>query len=234
MHILLAAATTFEVQPTIDFLAKRAARPAISGDCKVSTLITGIGCLPTTWSLMRQFGSDRPDLIIQAGIAGCFTGLPFGEVLAVRDEALADLGVWENQQFNSPFDLRLADPNQFPFTGGRLPNPYHNLLTLAGVQAVSAITVNEITTNPDRIAWYRGHSSAVIETMEGAALHYLGLQEQIAFLQLRSVSNEIGVRDKSKWDIPRATQRLNDRLIGLLEELDHKDNTILHITNHRP
>ena len=130
---------------------------------------------------MRQIDRERPDLIIQAGIAGCFTGRPPGEVFAIRDETLADLGVWEDHQFKSLFDLGLADPNQTPFTAGRLVNPYPTLLTLTGLETVSAITVNEISTNPDRIDWYRTRTAAAIESMEGGALHYVGLQGRDRF-----------------------------------------------------
>jgi futalosine hydrolase len=214
MHILLAAATTFEIQPATDFLLQSRTHP-----------------LSTTWSFMRQIDRDRPDLIIQAGIAGCLSRKPYGEVFTIRDETLADLGVWEDQQFKTPFDLRLADPNEPPFTAGRLINPYQTLLTLTGLEPVSAITVNEISTNPDRIDWYRENTSAVIESMEGGALHYIGLQERIPFLQLRSISNDVGIRDKSKWNIPLAIQRLNDRLIRLLQVLEQKDNTILNAFN---
>jgi futalosine hydrolase len=225
MHILLAAATTFEIQPTVNFLLNPHPH-------RVSTLITGAGSLLTTWSLMRQIDRDRPDLIIQAGIAGSFTGRPHGEVVAIRDEALADLGVWEDRQFKTLFDLHLADANLPPFTNGRLVNPHSALITLTGLQTVSAITVNEISTNPDRIAWYRDQTAAAVESMEGGALHYVGLRERIAFLQLRSVSNDIGIRDKSSWNVPLAIRQLNDRLIRLLQELDHQDNSILHAINH--
>jgi futalosine hydrolase len=67
--------------------------------------------------------------------------------------------------------------------------------------------------------------------MEGAALHYVGLQENIAFLQLRSVSNAIGVRDKTRWNIPLAIGRLNEQLIHLLQQLDTKDKSVLKPTN---
>jgi futalosine hydrolase len=247
MHILLAAATTVEIQPTIDFLLKRRIDPiaalrtdpsasATTGTASdthlTSTLITGVGSLPTTWSLTRQIDRERPNLIIQAGIAGCFTGRSPGEVLAIRDETLADLGVWEDHQFKTTFDLQLADPNQPPFTAGRLVNPYPTLLTFTRLETVSAITVNEISTNPDRIDWYRTRTGAAVESMEGGALHYVGLRERTAFLQLRSVSNQIGTRDKSKWNIPLAIQRLNEELIRLLKELDHNDTTILNAVNN--
>jgi futalosine hydrolase len=245
MHILLAAATPFEIQPTVDFLLKYRTHPhASSGPTAaphpIFTLITGVGSLPTTWSLMRQIDRERPDLIIQAGIAGCFTGRPPGEVLAIRDETLADLGVWEDHQFKTPFDWQLADPDQPPFTAGRLVNPYPTLLTLTGLETVSAITVNEISTSPERIGWYRTRTAAVVESMEGGALHYVGLRERIPFLQLRSVSNEIGVRNKSKWNIPLAIQRLNEQLIQLLHSLEHPDNlqhpdtTILNAIKNAP
>src|ERR1700742_4940841 len=104
MHILLAAATPFEIQTTIDYLASKAPAAKTQGQSvppptHVHPLVTGVGSLATTWSLMRQIDSDRPDLIIQAGIAGCFTGKAPGEVLVVKEEILADLGVWEDQQF---------------------------------------------------------------------------------------------------------------------------------------
>ena len=110
MDILLAAATSFEIQPTTDFL--RAGSPPAAHH--VSTLITGVGSTATTWSLIRQIDRHRPDLVIQAGIAGCFTGRPLGEVLVVEVEVLADLGVWENHRFNNLFDLKLADGDLHP------------------------------------------------------------------------------------------------------------------------
>jgi futalosine hydrolase len=236
MDILLAAATSFEIQPTIDFLrAESHTRISDSGPIRathaVTTLITGVGSVATTWSLMRQIDHRRPDLIIQAGIAGCFTGKPAGEVLVVEDEVLADLGVWENHRFNNLFDLKLTGPDTPPFSSGRLLNPYRRLINMTALEPVRSATVNEITTYPDRILWHQQNTAAVVEGMEGGALHYVCLQEKIAFLQLRSVSNDIGVRDKTKWNISLAIARLNEQIIRLLEQLDKQDNTVLEPTN---
>jgi futalosine hydrolase len=222
MHILLAAATTFEIQPTIDYLAKKAP----SG---VSPLITGVGSVATTWSLMRQIGRDRPDLILQAGIAGCFTSRKAGDVVVVREEMLADLGVWEEQRFKTLFDLKLADSEAPPFSNGKLVNPYQQLLNLTSLDPVRAITVNEITTDPTRITWYQQNTAAVVESMEGGGLHYVCLREKIPFVQLRSVSNDIGVRDKTKWDIRSAILNLNEQLISLLAKLEKSSDAILEL-----
>lgn len=213
MHILLVAATTFEIQPTIDALGSR---PGF-GSHRLEPLVTGVGGIATTWSLMRQIGSGRPDLIIQAGIAGSLRDRLPREVLLVAEDQLADIGVWEEHRFKSIFDMQLADGNVAPYTNGRLINPYRRLMTLAGLEAVAGLTVNEITTNAERIRWYQQNTAAVVESMEGAPLHYVGLREHIPFLQMRSVSNMVGVRDKRGWDIRGAIESLNERLIALLE-----------------
>jgi futalosine hydrolase len=55
--------------------------------------------------------------------------------------------------------------------------------------------------------------------MEGAALHYVCLLEKIPFLQVRSISNYIGERNKKKWNIKESINNLNKELIRLLESL---------------
>ena len=61
--------------------------------------------------------------------------------------------------------------------------------------------------------------NADIETMEGAALHYVCLQENISFLQIRSVSNHVGERDKTKWKMKQAIEDLNKHLAKLINRL---------------
>jgi len=216
MQILLVAATTFEIQPAIDFLERPGALPP---GLEINVLVTGVGSLATAWSLVRQIDRRRPDIVIQAGIAGCFTQLPAGTVVAVGEEMMADQGVWEDHLFKSIFDMKLADPDAPPFSAGLLANPHKELIALTGLEAVRGITVNEITTDPVRIGWYQQNTSPVVESMEGAGLHYVCLRESVAFVQLRSVSNDIGVRDKTRWDITKAIGSLNDQVIALLKKL---------------
>jgi len=240
MQILLAAATTFEIQPTIDALSASSdglsaftndgisgSTGALSGSSddgisgsshQIRVLVTGVGGIATTWSLMRQIDRARPDLIIQAGIAGCLRDRQPGEVFAIGEDRFADLGVWEEQRFKTLFDMRLASADEPPFTGGRLVNPYRRLLALSGLETVGGLTVNEITTSVERVRWYQQNTPAVVESMEGGPLHYVCLQERVPFLQLRSVSNTVGVRDKTKWDIKLAISRLNGQLLGLLND----------------
>jgi futalosine hydrolase len=60
---------------------------------------------------------------------------------------------------------------------------------------------------------------ADIESMEGAALHYVALLENIPFLQIRSLSNFAGERDKSKWEMNKAISCLNLELQRIILKL---------------
>ncbi|MEP7373088.1 MAG: futalosine hydrolase [Chitinophagaceae bacterium] len=226
MYLLLTAATTAEIQPVIDFLEKRDFTLQI---LHAEILVTGIGAVSTTYLLTDSINKRRPDIIIQAGIAGSFGQKKTGEVVTVERDAFGDMGAWEKDQFKNIFDLNLVDDNQPPFINRFLINPFQKLLLLSGLEQVRAITVNEISTESKRIAWYKQNLSPAVESMEGAALHYVCLRENIPFLQIRSVSNAIGERDKTKWNLPEAIGKLNEELILLLNELSQYNETYFRI-----
>jgi futalosine hydrolase len=58
--------------------------------------------------------------------------------------------------------------------------------------------------------------------MEGAALHFVCLQEGIPFVQLRGISNRVGDREKRNWRIDEAMTRLQESLANLLLRLNEK------------
>ncbi|MGZ3838750.1 MAG: futalosine hydrolase [Flavisolibacter sp.] len=212
MQILLCAATDFEIAPVRAFLRE-------IEDAPVDVLVTGIGLLAASYQLTQKVGIKKPDLIIQAGIAGSFRrDLALGTVTAVRTEVIGDLGVRENGRFRSLFDLNLNQPDVFPWKEGRLWNSMDNL-QLAGLPLVDGVTINEISTDPERISHYAEDLGAGIESMEGAALHYIGLMEKIPFIQIRSLSNFVGERDKQQWQMKEAISHLNITLKELLLKL---------------
>ena len=55
--------------------------------------------------------------------------------------------------------------------------------------------------------------SEVIESMEGAAFFFVCRQFNLPCLQLRSVSNNVGERDKSKWKMQDALQNLSEYFV---------------------
>jgi len=205
MNIIVAAATILEIEP----LLETANLPPYK------LLITGIGSAAAVYSLTRQVLDEKPDLIIQAGMAGSFKQASMGNVYAVEKDRFADMGVEENGTWRDIFDMNLADPNEGPFFNGWLNNLYPFVRKL-NLPLATSITINEITTNPSRIDLFKSKYEADLESMEGAALHFVGIGERVPFVQLRAVSNIVGERDKSKWQMMDAIKNLNNELIKLL------------------
>lgn len=217
MNCLLIAATTKEIEPFLAYL-KQAPPPGKNNLPDV--LVTGIGLTATAYHLTRQLQLKKYDLVIQAGVAGCFNKkLLLGSVVVVKKDAIADQSVIELKQLKTLFDLKLVPADQFPYTKTWLVNPYNDLLKKTKLKVVKGISVNEITTSKQKILFYEESFNAVTESMEGAALHYTCLMENIPFLQLRSMSNYIGERNKKNWNMKESIINLNTELIQLVQNL---------------
>ena len=213
MNILLVAATAKEIAPFFDYYSTTK-KP---GD--IDILITGIGLTATTYHILKQVNLKRPDLVIQAGVAGCFDRkMSLGSVVVIKKEAIADQSVIELKKMKTLFDLQLVPENQFPFTKGWLENN-HSILKKTRLRKVNAISVNEITTSTQKIEFYEKAFQPVTESMEGAALHYTCLMEKIPFIQIRSISNYIAERDKKKWEMKKSIIDLNKELIKFIESI---------------
>ena len=209
MKILLCAATEMEIAPTIQSLASHE-------PYHIEVVITGVGLMTSTYALTKAVAIHQPAMIIQAGIAGTLEeNQPLGEVVVVRNETVGDLGVQEASGFQSLFDLKLLSSDIHPWKQGLLMNE-NEILPSIGLKIVDGVTVNEISTDQHTILYYRNGLNTQVETMEGAALHYVALMERLPFLQIRSLSNFIGERDKTKWEMKKSIASLNKVLQQLL------------------
>src|SRR5690349_6795615 len=111
MHLLLCAATEFEIEPTIQLLNTH----PFGSEHQIDILITGVGLLPAAFHITQQILQQRPQYIIQAGVAGSIDkSLLLGETVLVQREQIGDSGVLENGNFTTIFDMALAEKNQYP------------------------------------------------------------------------------------------------------------------------
>jgi futalosine hydrolase len=207
-NILVVAATAIEIKPFLQHLKEG----KITGK-NIDVLISGIGLTASTYHIAKQIQLKKYQLVIQAGVAGCFdTSIPLGTVLAVKKETIADQSVVELNRLKTLFDLKLVPQDQHPYKKGWLINPWNALLKKTKLKSVTGISVNQISTSKQIIRFYREQFSPVTESMEGAALHYVCLLENVPFIQLRSISNYIGERNKKKWDMQDSIINLNKTL----------------------
>ncbi|MFY7839233.1 MAG: futalosine hydrolase [Lacibacter sp.] len=218
MNCLVVSATVQEVKPFIQHLHSTNKLDFI--DLQIDFLITGVGSVNSTYSLMKHLQVKKPDVVVMAGIAGAFSQkLKLGSVVAVKQEAMADLGVVEKDGYKDVFDLKLLPANQFPYKQKKLVNPFTNLLERTSLPLVSSITVNQITAAKKTAELYQKKYKAAIENMEGAALHLVCIKENIPFVQIRSISNYVGERNKKKWMLKESVEALNKELIRIVEGL---------------
>jgi futalosine hydrolase len=207
MNILLVAATQFEIAP----FTKQ--KPSID------VLLTGVGMPVALYHLQKKLSDYPYDLVIQAGIAGAFSNeFELGETVLVKQDCFGDLGIEENGLFTPLFETELLHKNDFPFEEGWLKNK-NKLLLQSTLELVKGVTVSKVSNNKNVIEQLISIFNPEIETMEGAALHYVCLQQTIPFIQLRSISNYVGERDKTKWQIDLAIENLTIELLKLINEL---------------
>jgi futalosine hydrolase len=218
MRVIITAATHTEWMPSFQKINPK----YVSNNKKFSVGFheSGIGILASSVSLMKMFTQETPTLIIQVGIAGCFDKkIPLGKVFAVKDDFAGDIGVMENKVWKDLFDMKFDKPNDAPYEKKSLPNPWLNQFNLLNLPTKKGVTVNTISTDKNKIELLSGRYKAVLESMEGASLHYTGRDLTDPFIQIRAVSNYVGERDKSKWKIQEAIYNLNETLLNYLDAL---------------
>ena len=218
MRVIITAATNLE----LDGCAKKASQLFKKSKLKISFHATGIGMLASGVKLTQLATSYQPDLIIQMGIAGSYIKTePLGKIWVVTSETIADLGVREKGIFIDLFDSQLIKENEAPFKKRKLINQAVKLFNVLKTDTAAAVTINEITTSPKRIKEIIEAHNPVLESMEGAALHFVGSLTKTPFMQIRAVSNYVGERNKAKWKLKESIDQLEAYVLTYLATLEN-------------
>lgn len=214
MKILLVAATEQEIKPTLEGLIP-GFQPGkfLVGRHQIKVLITGVGMVSTAFELGKHLATQSYDLAINAGIAGSFdTQLPVGQVLHITDDAFADLGAEDGDNFLSIDDLGFGQAAVSPIA------PAKSYKRLTKLQPAKAITVGRVHGNEASIAKTLARLKPQVESMEGAAFFYACNQFQLPSVQIRAISNMVERRNREKWNIDLAVKELNDFLTKFLAD----------------
>ncbi|MBR5074087.1 MAG: futalosine hydrolase [Bacteroidales bacterium] len=220
MRILICAAEQEELDCAIQAL--RLYESKIAGRFQIDFMLTGIGttsaCYRTTKKIVEASAEGNPySLAINIGIAGSYDleKFPIGSTALVEKEFFGDLGFMTASGFQTLFDSKTLDANLFPFKDGALemlplPEFFDNISK--SYRKATGITIQTITGEEKTIRRIIDKYSPQIETMEGAGFFYVCLNEDVKFMEIRSVSNRVGEEDTSKWDTPKALDALKEAL----------------------
>lgn len=192
--------------------------------------LTGIGsaqaCHRVTGEILRGIIAGKPySLVINIGIAGSYDlkEFPIGSAAIISKEHFGDLGFETSDGFKDLFQYGILGKNDFPYNEGALERPAmptENLeKILSGFKEGIGVTVQTVTGDPVKVKALCERYNPHIESMEGAAVYYSALLENVPVFELRSVSNAVGERDKSKWDIPAALHTLEMCCRKFVEQL---------------
>lgn len=221
MHILLVAATALEIKPFLKHFELESSSgnefQVSSGKHQISILITGVGMVATTFHLTKVLEQRQFDWMIQAGVAGSFDkNLQLGNVYWVESDRFGDLGAEDRHQYLDVFQLGLQDESQYPFQQKAFVNPIDKFPFNPSLPSVTSISVNTVSGKSTTITLRQDHHHCQLESMEGAAFHYVCLMKRIPFLQVRSLSNYVEPRDRSSWKLSEAVWALNKWLLSAL------------------
>jgi len=188
----------------------------------ISVLVTGVGGMSTGWAMQKWlYSNPKPDLAINAGIAGSFSEkYPMGTVVIPVSDCFADLGIEKDNNYQTLAEAGLMDPDEYPFKNGVI-NSHNNYIKklLPRIPGVKAVTVNTTSGSERTIERLRSKFNPDIETMEGATFFYICARENIPFLSLRAISNMVKPDRKSGWDIPLALENLAGEMKEVLKIL---------------
>lgn len=220
-RITIVAATAGELQYLRDHLNKEALEHHPGsyqyGELIVDILITGIGIVHTTYSLMDYLATHQPDAWIQAGIGGAVDrSLELGKTYVIQSESLLNFGAQDKDgTIISPFELDWWKEDDFPFQNELLVcKDIPSELTLPKASGITSMYAHGFEDDINKLS---RNSTGQIESMEGFPFFYVSLMKKIPFLSLRSISNYVEARNKENWEIDKAVQQLNTDLLRIIE-----------------
>ncbi len=185
----------------------------------VHAVSCGVGPVATAAVTARLAATVPYELVLSAGIAGGFRGrVEIGSVVVADRVTFADLGVRTDDGFRTPTEIGLRQDTSYAVARGVV----ELLANRGGACAGEILTLACMTgTRAEALSLAKRHPHAVAEAMEG-----FGVVEAIerspnfhgAVGEIRAISNFIGPRDPTTWQIPRALDALSTAFASVLKE----------------
>jgi futalosine hydrolase len=177
----------------------------------VETLVTGIGPVDAASRVARALTAKRYDTVINAGVAGAMRGVAeVGDAVVVGEE-LYPLRLETDQPLTLPAGNLIAD---------RVPADAQLIeaVTSLGFPLVRGITVSSVTATAETAQRLRDEG-AEIETMEGFAVLRAAQLLGVPAIEVRGISNYVGDRAESAWDLDAGISGLRHVLNATLDLL---------------
>ncbi|WP_078428167.1 futalosine hydrolase [Alkalihalobacterium alkalinitrilicum] len=191
---------------------KEAVIRGLHNNNNIDVVVSGVGIAAAAATTARVLATQKYDLIINAGIAGGFVGqAQVGTIVVANEVVVADLGAETLDGFSSigelgfgscryDVDKDLVSDVVKAFLDAGEPVTTGPLIT------VSTTTGTAQTTQ----ALEKRVPGVKAEAMEGFGVATAAKQFDIPMLEIRTISNPVGPRDRNSWRIKEALQKLQE------------------------
>jgi futalosine hydrolase len=197
---------------------KQAIEAGIRGDSRFCVAVCGAGPYEASVGTTKLIQEHQPDVVINAGIAGGFVGrAAIGSIVIGSASIVADLGAETAEGTFIPVDeLGFGGATQVAASWLQHATEWAKSIPDANVAPILTLsTVTGSAASTQRLA--DRFPLAAAEAMEGFAVATAAKTAGIAFLEVRAISNAIGPRDRSTWQIASALGALQHAFAQLPE-----------------
>ncbi|MEW1908619.1 futalosine hydrolase [Kitasatospora sp. NPDC085895] len=199
------------VQAEADAVLRGLARAGAPG-VPVEVLAGGVGPAAAAAATAAALATGRFRLVVSAGIAGGFAPhAPVGATVVASEILAADLGAETPEGFRDVTELGFGSVRHRPAPGAVA-------LAAKVLDAVvgPVLTVSTVTGSAERAAALAArHPGAAAEAMEGFGVAEAAARSGLPVLEIRTVSNPVGPRDRAAWRIGEALGALERAFAAL-------------------
>jgi futalosine hydrolase len=194
----------------------------IGTDSRIDVILAGVGPISAGIQTTKALSEDKYDLVINMGIAGGFVGKAEVGTLVVANEIVsADLGAESPEGFITLDELGFGASTRVK-TDGELVEVLLEAIKEAGISAYAGniLTLSTVTGTAETTSKLQMREpGALAEAMEGYGVAMAAKEFGVPVLEIRSISNPIGPRDRSAWRIKEALVTLESASKVIVEVL---------------
>jgi futalosine hydrolase len=194
----------------------------IGTDPRIDIKLAGVGPISAAIQTTKSLAAGEYDLVINMGIAGGFADkAEVGSLVIANEIVSGDLGAESPEGFITLDELGFGASTRFK-TEGDLVEILLEAIKGAGVSVrigniltLSTVTGTAKTTSELQLR----EPGASAEAMEGYGVAMAAKEFGVPVLEIRSISNPIGPRDRSAWRIKDALDTLESASKVIVEVL---------------
>lgn len=184
------------------------------GNLGARVVVCGVGAVNAALSTYAAALEERPTLVLNVGIGGAYphSGLEMGETACSSAFVYAGLGAQDGIDF---LDLEQLGFPIHPDTFNRIPawDGARDWAEHLSIRCGDFLTLETVTGNLGTLSRLEQRfPDALIEGMEGAGVAHAALRLGLPALEVRGMSNFVGLRDRSSWRIRDALVSCRDTL----------------------